>query len=188
MYVLFIILSYFFCFGLGTGILVCNRCDISWYSYREAPMGVPHVRCRWQRLDRFAGKKHAQTVGKSQMPTMRQSPAPACNVASRDKLPTIMAYISTYRRGKGKQFRNLTNSVFCNAPLFFSQEMTKIVQAIYDMLGNSSSSRPPDTAEERAKSIFARMDENGDGKLTEDEFLKGCLQDEELSKMLSPGF
>lgn len=68
------------------------------------------------------------------------------------------------------------------------QEMTKIVQAIYDMLGNSSSSRPPDTAEERAKSIFARMDENGDGKLTEDEFLKGCLQDEELSKMLSPGF
>ena len=66
--------------------------------------------------------------------------------------------------------------------------MTKIVQAIYDMLGNSSSSRPPDTAEERAKSIFARMDENGDGKLTEEEFLKGCLQDEELSKMLSPGF
>ena len=54
--------------------------------------------------------------------------------------------------------------------------MTKIVQAIYDMLGNSSSSRPPDTAEERAKSIFARMDENGDGKLTEEEFLKGCLQ------------
>lgn len=68
------------------------------------------------------------------------------------------------------------------------QEMTKIVQAIYDMLGNNSSSRPPDTAEERAKSIFARMDENGDGKLTEEEFLKGCLQDEELSKMLSPGF
>ena len=92
------------------------------------------------------------------------------------------------------------------------------MQAIYDMLGNSSSSRPPDTAEERAKSIFARMDENGDGKLTEEEFLKGCLQvififllllmkpilylviveinlffvyflqDEELSKMLSPGF
>ena len=72
--------------------------------------------------------------------------------------------------------------------LFYPQEMTKIVQAIYDMLGNSSSSRPPDTAEDRAKSIFARMDENGDGKLTEEEFLKGCLQDEELSKMLSPGF
>ena len=31
-----------------------------------------------------------------------------------------------------------------------------------------------------------RMDENGDGHLTEDEFLSGCLQDEELSKMLAP--
>ena len=28
--------------------------------------------------------------------------------------------------------------------------------------------------------------QNGDGHLTEDEFLSGCLQDEELSKMLVP--
>lgn len=66
------------------------------------------------------------------------------------------------------------------------QEMTKIVQAIYDMLGACSSNRPADSAEERAKNIFARMDENNDGQLTEEEFLKGCLQDEELSKMLAP--
>ena len=32
----------------------------------------------------------------------------------------------------------------------------------------------------------SRMDENGDGHLTEEEFLRGCLQDEELSKMLAP--
>ena len=31
-----------------------------------------------------------------------------------------------------------------------------------------------------------RMDENNDGTLTEEEFLKGCLQDDELSKMLAP--
>ena len=31
-----------------------------------------------------------------------------------------------------------------------------------------------------------RMDENKDGNLTEEEFLKGCLQDDELSKMLAP--
>ena len=31
-----------------------------------------------------------------------------------------------------------------------------------------------DTAEERAKNIFTRMDENNDGNLTEEEFLKGC--------------
>ncbi|XP_015602500.1 neuronal calcium sensor 2 isoform X1 [Cephus cinctus] len=66
------------------------------------------------------------------------------------------------------------------------QEMTKIVQAIYDMLGACSSNRPADSAEDRAKNIFAKMDENNDGQLTQDEFLKGCLQDEELSKMLAP--
>ena len=54
------------------------------------------------------------------------------------------------------------------------------------MLGTSSPSKPQDSAEERAKTIFARMDENGDNQLTQDEFLKGCLQDEELSKMLNP--
>ncbi|KAK2579120.1 hypothetical protein KPH14_001291 [Odynerus spinipes] len=66
------------------------------------------------------------------------------------------------------------------------QEMTKIVQAIYDMLGACSSNRPADSAEERTKNIFAKMDENHDGQLTQEEFLKGCLQDEELSKMLAP--
>jgi len=64
-------------------------------------------------------------------------------------------------------------------------EMTKIVQAIYDMLG-AGATKPTDSAEERAKNIFSRMDENGDGHLTEDEFLRGCLQDDELSKMLAP--
>ncbi|KAF5292113.1 hypothetical protein FQA39_LY14068 [Lamprigera yunnana] len=59
-------------------------------------------------------------------------------------------------------------------------------KAIYDMLGACSSNRPADTAEERAKNIFAKMDENNDGQLTQEEFLKGCLQDEELSKMLAP--
>ena len=59
-------------------------------------------------------------------------------------------------------------------------------QAIYDMLGACSSNRPADSAEDRAKNIFAKMDENNDGQLTQDEFLKGCLQDEELSKMLAP--
>ena len=34
-------------------------------------------------------------------------------------------------------------------------EMAKIVQAIFDMLG-SGKSKPQDTAEERAKSIFSR--------------------------------
>merc|ERR1711890_61707 len=65
------------------------------------------------------------------------------------------------------------------------EEMTKIVKSIYDMLG-AGAVKPTDTAEERAKNIFNRMDENNDGSLTEEEFLKGCLQDDELSKMLAP--
>lgn len=72
------------------------------------------------------------------------------------------------------------NSYFFNCSRVFCS------QAIYDMLGACSSNRPADSAEERAKNIFAKMDENNDGQLTQDEFLKGCLQDEELSKMLAP--
>ena len=36
------------------------------------------------------------------------------------------------------------------------EEMTKIVQAIYDMLG-AGAVKPTDTAEERAKNIFNRF-------------------------------
>ena len=35
------------------------------------------------------------------------------------------------------------------------EEMTKIVQAIYDMLG-AGAVKPADTAEERAKNVFTR--------------------------------
>ena len=63
------------------------------------------------------------------------------------------------------------------------EEITNIVQAIYDMLG-ADATKLSDTAKEKAKNIFKRMDENHDGSLTEEEFLKGCLQDDELTKML----
>ena len=63
-------------------------------------------------------------------------------------------------------------------------EMKKIVQSIYDIIGTGAT-RPRDTAEERAMKIFSRMDENCDGLLTEDEFTRGCLQDEEISKMIA---
>ena len=65
------------------------------------------------------------------------------------------------------------------------EEMTKIVQSIYEMM-DASATRPTDSAKEKTMDIFSRMDENGDGHLTEDEFISGCLQDEEISKMLTP--
>lgn len=87
---------------------------------------------------------------------------------------------------------NLLRSNYYNFELCTSHDRLLMLlfdhhsQAIYDMLGACSSNRPADSAEERAKNIFAKMDENNDGQLTQDEFLKGCLQDEELSKMLAP--
>ena len=60
-------------------------------------------------------------------------------------------------------------------------------QAIYEMLGNNAANKPVDSADQRAKIIFNKMDENKDGHLTEEEFLNGCMQDEELSKILAPG-
>ena len=97
----------------------------------------------------------------------------------------------------------LSTGLYCycevweNVMTFIWQEQigTLTSQAIYDMLG-AGSTKPQDTAEERAKNIFnrflkiknlskyiwavsndfvQRMDENNDGTLTEEEFLKGCL-------------
>ena len=64
-------------------------------------------------------------------------------------------------------------------------EMTKVVQAIYGMMGEGSAD-PAYWAQVRTGSIFSRMDENGDGYLTEEEFIQGCLQDDDLSIMLVP--
>ena len=64
-------------------------------------------------------------------------------------------------------------------------EMSKIILAIYELMGEKGF-KPRDTPEERTKIIFSQMDRNGDGYLTEDEFLKGCLKDNELSDLLSP--
>ena len=61
----------------------------------------------------------------------------------------------------------------------------KVVQAIYDML-REDATEPMSMAEERARKIFLRMDVNRDGQLTEEEFLRGCLGDDELSKLLAP--
>ena len=66
------------------------------------------------------------------------------------------------------------------------ENMTKSVQAIYDILG-AGATKPTDTAKERAINIFKRVDENNDGSLTEEEFLKGCLQDDVLLMMLGTG-
>ena len=66
-------------------------------------------------------------------------------------------------------------------------EMSKVVEAIYGMWCEDSTEPTTISAKERAMKIFRRMDENEDGHLTEEEFLLGCLEDDELSKLLAQG-
>ena len=66
-------------------------------------------------------------------------------------------------------------------------EMSKVVEAIYGMWCEDATEPTTISAKERAMKIFRRMDENEDGHLTEEEFLQGCLEDYELSKLLAQG-
>ena len=64
-------------------------------------------------------------------------------------------------------------------------EMGKVVEAIYGMLCQDAT-EPTTSAKQKAMKIFRRMDGNQDGHLTEKEFLRGCMEDDELSKLLAP--
>merc|ERR1712025_25421 len=62
-------------------------------------------------------------------------------------------------------------------------EMTVIVRSIYSMSGFKESSQ--ETADQRAFEIFNKMDLNADGKVTRDEFVTTCLNDERLTNSLT---
>lgn len=140
------------------GIPTSYWCYFKWNARGETQMGFPNVRRRRQRRNRYS-RNDKNSSGESRE-----------------------AFFLIYSQGSWKfwveNYSEVTQvwQMFEQIPL----------QAIYDMLGACSSNKPADSAEDRAKNIFAKMDENNDGQLTQDEFLKGCLQDEELSKMLAP--
>jgi len=63
------------------------------------------------------------------------------------------------------------------------EEMVEIFCLMYAVQGFSEAE-----ATERAEKIFHTLDRNNDGNLEEDEFIKGCLADEELLDLLNaPG-
>jgi len=65
-------------------------------------------------------------------------------------------------------------------------EMKEIIGAIYHMVGmNPGDGNNDDTPESRTKEIFAKMDENSDGVLSKEEFIKGCMSDQFLYQMLT---
>jgi len=64
------------------------------------------------------------------------------------------------------------------------KEMKKIMDAIYDLLGEEKAG--PNSPNLKVDQIFSKMDTNGDQKLSKEEFVSGCLQDEYLRKLLAP--
>lgn len=51
--------------------------------------------------------------------------------------------------------------------------------------GSMSEGDQADNPEKRTAEIFAKMDTNGDGVLSKDEFIRGCMTDEFLCQMLT---
>merc|ERR1719402_8396 len=58
-----------------------------------------------------------------------------------------------------------------------AEEMNSVIRDIYQMLGEDSHGQ--------AKEMFALMDKDADGKITEQEFIRACLEDADLVRMLS---
>ncbi|VEL38530.1 unnamed protein product [Protopolystoma xenopodis] len=58
------------------------------------------------------------------------------------------------------------------------------MEAIYLMVGEIDPG-PTNTPEGRTKAIFHKMDVNSDHVLTKEEFIRGCLNDEHLYKLLA---
>jgi Ca2+-binding EF-hand superfamily protein len=63
-------------------------------------------------------------------------------------------------------------------------EMIIIVEAMFEMLDDGHVQRKSH-AKEKAKEIFAKLDVNGDLRLSKEEFVSGCLNDQELSNLLT---
>jgi Ca2+-binding EF-hand superfamily protein len=65
------------------------------------------------------------------------------------------------------------------------KEMTKVITAIYDLLGeeNRKGENSPDN---RVKKIMEKLDLNDDKNISRDEFVEGCLKDDVLRQLLAP--
>lgn len=60
-------------------------------------------------------------------------------------------------------------------------EMVEVLETVYVMEGMMSENM----AKTRAKQIFQELDTNGDGSLTCDEFVKGCMKDQDMVALLT---
>ena len=65
-------------------------------------------------------------------------------------------------------------------------EMTNLVKSIYQVMGPSKGKEKLESAEQRARTIFNKMDRDGDGEVTREEFVQTCLIDKGLIELLTP--
>ena len=66
-------------------------------------------------------------------------------------------------------------------------EMGVVFQSIFEMSANGDlKPGARHDARMKAKAIFAKLDKNGDGELSEKEFVDGCLKDDKVRLLLSP--
>ncbi|CAF3311757.1 unnamed protein product [Rotaria socialis] len=75
----------------------------------------------------------------------------------------------------------------CNGDGSIDQaEMRRIITAIYELIPEETDQGERQIeADERALNIFRIMDKNSDGILSRDEFIDGCLHDEQLYQLLT---
>jgi Ca2+-binding EF-hand superfamily protein len=62
-------------------------------------------------------------------------------------------------------------------------EFLKVIESMYEFRGKNKKDYPP---EKCVKDIFERIDENGDKKLTKEEFIEGCLKHKHIIDLISP--
>ena len=63
------------------------------------------------------------------------------------------------------------------------KELKKMLKDMHGLINADDVEKATD--EMIASTTLAEMDENGDGKITLDEYIKACLEKEEFSKMLT---
>ena len=62
-------------------------------------------------------------------------------------------------------------------------EMVEVMSALHNFEGSKDS----DASEARGKRIFSELDINDDGEITCEEFVRGCMHDPELVRIISAG-
>ena len=68
-----------------------------------------------------------------------------------------------------------------------TETSVQVMDCIYNMF-EGMGQRPSGDPKERAGRIFRKIDINGDGDLTENEFIKGCSDDKEMMELLNKLF